>query len=240
MCGCGESLGESMTSGDNDIVRMFDRISPVYDRMNRLMSWGMDVKWRRKALEILNITPGDVVLDLASGTGDLAFEAFKQQQDIQIIACDPSPAMTMIGRGKLKGWNVEFVRNFGEYLPFGEGCFQRAMMAFGIRSFPDRGLTLKELFRVVDTGGKLVILEMTSRKQTVVEWFFGWYFRGLVPLLGALISKDHQAYRFLPKSVDAFPEPIDFAGEMVKAGWDSVQWLPLAGGVVTIFIAEKR
>ena len=239
MCGYSESLGESMTSGDTDVIGMFDRISPVYDRMNRLMSLGMDLRWRQKTVETLNLFSGAIVLDLASGTGDLALEAFRQQQDIRVIACDPSPAMMMIGREKLKGRNVEFVRNFGEYLPFGEGCFQRAMMAFGIRSFPDRCLTLKELFRVVSVGGKLVILEMTSRKQTMLEWFFGWYFRGLVPLLGALISKDYKAYRFLPKSVDAFPEPIDFAGEMVKTGWGRVQWLPLTGGVVTIFIAEK-
>jgi demethylmenaquinone methyltransferase/2-methoxy-6-polyprenyl-1,4-benzoquinol methylase len=240
MCGYSVSLSESKKIRDTDIIRMFDRISPVYDRMNRLMSLGMDIRWRRKAVKMLDLFPGAAVLDLASGTGDLALEAFKQQPDIQVIACDPSPAMTEIGRNKLKGRRVEFIRSYGEYLPFSEGSFQRAMMAFGIRNFPDRILALKELFRVITPKGRLVILEMTSRKQTILEWFFGCYFRGIVPLFGALISKNYKAYQYLPKSVDNFPEPINFAGEMMKAGWESVQWFPLAFGVVTIFIAEKR
>jgi demethylmenaquinone methyltransferase/2-methoxy-6-polyprenyl-1,4-benzoquinol methylase len=219
---------------------MFDRISPVYDRMNRIMSLGMDLKWRRKAVAALDLFPGAFVLDLASGTGDMVLEAFRQQAEIQVMACDPSPAMLRIGRDKLDGKGVELVRSVGENLCFRDNSFHRAMMAFGIRTFSDRKAALTELYRVTMPGGKLVILEMTSRKHSLPEWFFGWYFRRMVPLLGVCVSKDREAYRYLPRSVDAFPAPDDFAAEMVKAGWHSVQWLPLAGGTVTLFIAEKQ
>ena len=222
-----------------DVIRMFDRISPVYDMMNRMMSLGMDRGWRRKAVTALKIQSGSRVLDLACGTGDMSLEAQNQQPDIKIVGVDPSPAMMAVGRPRYSRNGVVLVRSWGEHLPFADSSFHRAMMAFGIRSFPDRKIAVTELHRVVAPGGKLAILEMTSRKRSIPEALFGWYFRGLVPLIGAIISRDKRAYRYLPASVDAFPQPLDFGREIIESGWKSVQWTPMAGGVVSLFVAEK-
>jgi demethylmenaquinone methyltransferase/2-methoxy-6-polyprenyl-1,4-benzoquinol methylase len=226
-------------SSREDIVRMFDRISPVYDLMNRLMSLGMDRAWRRKAISVLEITPGAHVLDLACGTCDMTLEAFKYQQDIQVIGVDPSSAMMNVSRRRIPKDTALLVQTWSEQLPFMQNSFDRAMMAFGIRSFPDRVHSLKELQRVVISGGRLVILEMTSRKHSIMNTLFGWYFRVLVPIVGTIISREKSAYHFLPASVDAFPQPIDFAGEIITAGWNSVHWFSLTGGVVTLFVADK-
>lgn len=218
---------------------MFDRISPVYDRMNRLMSLGMDLKWRRRAVASLDIPPGSTVLDLACGTGDMTAIALKLHPGITVIGADPSAGMIAVGRPKYSRNGVALVKSWAEYLPFSNDSFDRAMMAFGIRSFPDRKIALRELHRVVVPGGRLSILEMTSRKKSIQESLFGWFFRGLVPLIGAVISKDRRAYHYLPDSVDAFPEPEDFLDEITESGWKSVRWTPMAGGVVSLFLAEK-
>ena len=220
-------------------VRMFDRISPVYDVMNRLMSLGMDLRWRRKTIEFLDIPPHATILDLACGTGDMMLLASRVSNDIKIVGADPSLAMIRTGRKRYVDQNFALVNGWGESLPFADNCFDRAMMAFGIRNFSDRKYALSELHRVTKTGGRLAILEMTTRKRTFFETLFGWYFRGLVPLIGRLISRDKTAYRFLPASVDIFPEPADFAAEIISNGWQHVSWRSFSGGVVTLFHAMK-
>jgi demethylmenaquinone methyltransferase/2-methoxy-6-polyprenyl-1,4-benzoquinol methylase len=240
MSGYNQQVARNTESGNRDIIRMFDRISPVYDRMNRLMSLGMDRRWRRKAVAAIDIPNGAKVLDLACGTGDMGLEALSQVQNLQIVGVDPSPAMLAIARNRLMTWNTALSMAWGEQLPFRDSIFDRAMIAFGIRSFPNRLTALKELRRVVMPGGKLAILEMTSRKPATLESLFGWYFRHLVPAVGTLMSRHRHAYHYLPASVDAFPEPRDFAGEMVVAGWNTVSWIPMAGGVVTLFVAENQ
>ena len=233
-----QASGSSMPKGE-EVVRMFDRISPVYDLMNRLMSLGMDLDWRRKAIASLGIQPGARVLDLACGTGDMSVETTRSVQDIWVVGIDPSPAMVNVGRQRLSGNGVVLVRGWAESLPFGDNAFDRAMMAFGIRNFSDRLQALQELHRVLIPGGKAAILEMTTRKQALLETLFGWYFRGVVPIIGSWISRDKSAYHHLPTSVDAFHEPLEFAGEMAASGWRSVKWSSLAGGVVTLFVADK-
>jgi demethylmenaquinone methyltransferase/2-methoxy-6-polyprenyl-1,4-benzoquinol methylase len=226
-------------STQQEVIRMFDRISPVYDKMNRMMSLGMDLRWRRRAVAALDIPSGARVLDLACGTGDMTAIAISQQPGIRVVGVDPSPAMVAVGRPRFSRNGVVLVRSWGEYLPFSDSTFDRAMMAFGIRSFPDRIIALRELRRTVVAGGKLAILEMTSRKQSLLEAVFSLYFRGLMPLIGAVISRDWKAYHYLPDSVDAFPRPQDFLHEMMEAGWKSAKWTPMAGGVVSLFLAEK-
>ena len=227
-----------MSKGE-EVVRMFDRISQVYDLMNRLMSLGMDLNWRRKAISSLGIQPSACVLDLACGTGDMAIEAGKSIHDIRVVGIDPSPAMMKVGRQRFSGNGVLLVKGWAESLPFGDNAFDRAMMAFGIRNFSDRLQALQELHRVLIPGGKVAILEMTTRKRAPLETLFGWYFRGVVPIIGSWVSRDKSAYYHLPASVDAFPEPSEFAGEMSTSGWRSVRWSSLAGGVVTLFVAYK-
>jgi len=203
------------------------------------MSLGMDLKWRRRAVASLGILPDSRVLDLACGTGDMTAIALKLHPGITVIGADPSAAMMAVGHPKYSRNSVALVKSWAEYLPFATDSFDRAMMAFGIRSFPDRKIALMELRRVVMSGGRLAILEMTSRKKSIRETLFGWFFRRLVPLIGALISRDQRAYHYLPDSVDAFPEPDDFLREIIESGWKSVCWTPIAGGVVSLFLAEK-
>lgn len=221
------------------VVEMFDRISPVYDLMNRLMSLGMDVEWRRKTIRALDIHPGSLVLDLACGTGDLTKIALESCNTAQIIAVDPSLAMTGILRHRISDKSTQLIRGWDNQLPFRDHKFDRAMIAFGIRNFPDRVQALRELFRVTKPDGKLAVLEMTSRSHTFLNTLFGWYFRKLIPIVGRLISRDRRAYHHLPASVDVFPEPADFARELTIAGWSKTTWISLAGGVVTLFLSEK-
>ncbi len=239
MCGCKTRPETDINIGDRQVVKMFDRISPVYDLMNRLMSLGMDVGWRRKAIRALDINPGSLLLDLACGTGDLTKIALESCDNIQVMAVDPSQAMIDIFRRSITDKSAHLVRGWDNELPFNDGSFQRSMMAFGIRNFPNRMQALQELFRVTQTGGKLAILEMTSRSQTFLNTLFSWYFRKLVPIVGGMISRDKGAYSHLPSSVDAFPEPVDFARELTTAGWTKATWTSIAGGVVTLFLAEK-
>ena len=222
-----------------EVVRMFNRISPVYDMMNRIMSLGMDLRWRRRAVAALDIPPDGRVLDLACGTGDMAVMAATRHPGIHVVGVDPSPSMMVVGLPRFSQNGVVLIRGWGEHLPFPDNTFDRGMMSFGIRSFPDRVIALKELRRAIVTGGKLVILEMTSRKRSLLETIFSWYFRGLMPLIGSLVSRDWKAYHYLPKSVGAFPRPDNFLQEIMEAGWKSAKWTPMAGGVVSSFLAEK-
>ena len=239
MCGYNTYPPADVNIGGRHVVEMFDRISPVYDLMNRLMSLGMDVGWRRKTIRVLDIHPGSLVLDLGCGTGDLTKIAIESCDTVQIMAVDPSQAMIDIFRHRIIDESVHLIRGWDNELPFRDHKFDRSMIAFGIRNFPNRVQALQELFRVTKPYGKLAVLEMTSRSHTFLNTLFGWYFRKLVPIVGRLISRDRRAYHHLPASVDAFPEPADFARELTIAGWARTTWTSLAGGVVTLFLSEK-
>jgi demethylmenaquinone methyltransferase/2-methoxy-6-polyprenyl-1,4-benzoquinol methylase len=215
-----------------DVQAMFDRISPVYDAMNRLMTMGLDQRWRRMTAEAV-VRPGDRVLDVCCGTGDLALAA--ERAGGEVTGLDFSEAM--LARARQKSRSIEWVQGDALDLPFGDGAFDAVTVGFGIRNLADLEAGLRELVRVLRPGGRLGCLEIT-RPQGALRPFFRLWFDGLVPLAGKLLPGG-AAYTYLPASVRRFPGPVDLARAMHAAGFAAVRWRLLAGGIVAVHEARS-
>ena len=215
-----------------DAVRtMFDRISPVYDAMNRTMTLGLDQRWRRAAAGAA-VRPGDRVLDACCGTGDLALAA--KAAGGTVTGLDFSPRMLERARGK--SGEIEWVQGDVLALPFEEASFDAATVGFGVRNVDDLELGLAELRRVLRPGGRLAILEIT-RPRGVLAPFYRLWFDRLVPLLGRVLPGG-SAYTYLPASVRRFPGPEELAELLRSAGFEDVRWRLYAGGIVALHMGE--
>jgi demethylmenaquinone methyltransferase/2-methoxy-6-polyprenyl-1,4-benzoquinol methylase len=214
------------------VEAMFDRISPVYDPMNRLMTAGLDRRWRRMAARAV-VTPGDRVLDACCGTGDLALEA--ERAGGRVTGLDFSARM--LERARRKSASVEWVRGDLLALPFADGSFDAATVGFGIRNVADLDAGLRELARVLRPGGRLGCLEIT-RPRGALRPFFSLWFDGLVPLAGKLVPGG-SAYSYLPASVRRFPGPEDLGEAMRDAGFGEIGWRLLGGGIVALHTATR-
>ena len=216
---------------------MFDRISGVYDRMNRVMTAGLDRTWRRRAADRAEIGPGDRVLDLCCGTGDLAIEiADRVGPGGEVIGADFSEPMLEIARQKspAEGGNaVSFVNADALELPFEDHSFDALTIAFGARNLADLDRGLAEMRRVLRPDGRLVILEITQPRRQPLKGFFALWFDRLVPLFGR-VAGDSAAYSYLPDSVRSFPDADALADRLVSAGFDRVRWTVMAGGIIAI------
>jgi demethylmenaquinone methyltransferase / 2-methoxy-6-polyprenyl-1,4-benzoquinol methylase len=213
-----------------DAVRsMFDRISPVYDAMNRTMTAGLDQRWRRATVAAV-VWPGDRVLDACCGTGDLAIAALHTGG--RVTGLDFSERM--LERARRKSAEVEWLQGDALALPFEDGSFDAATVGFGVRNLDDLELGLAELRRVLRPGGRVAILEIT-RPRGVLAPFYRLWFDGLVPLLGKALPGG-SAYTYLPASVRRFPGPEDLAELLRAAGFDDVRWKTFAGGIVALHI----
>jgi demethylmenaquinone methyltransferase / 2-methoxy-6-polyprenyl-1,4-benzoquinol methylase len=217
-----------------DAVRtMFDRIAPVYDAMNRVMTMGLDRRWRRLTAEAV-VQRGNEVLDACCGTGDLAVAA--ERAGGRVTGVDFSERM--LDRARPKSAAVSWVRADVLAMPFQEGSFDAVTVGFGIRNVEDLEAVLRELARVVRRGGRLGCLEIT-RPRGLLRHFFLLWFDGLVPLAGKLLPGG-AAYSYLPASVRRFPGPEDLADAMRRAGFDDVDWRLLGGGIVALHTAVRR
>jgi demethylmenaquinone methyltransferase / 2-methoxy-6-polyprenyl-1,4-benzoquinol methylase len=217
-----------------DAVRtMFDRIAPVYDAMNRVMTMGLDRRWRRLTAEAV-VQRGNEVLDACCGTGDLAVAA--ERAGGRVTGVDFSERM--LDRARPKSAAVSWVRADVLAMPFQEGSFDAVTVGFGIRNVEDLEAVLRELARVVRRGGRLGCLEIT-RPRGLLRPFFRLWFDGLVPLAGKLLPGG-AAYSYLPASVRRFPGPEDLADAMRRAGFADVRWRLLGGGIVALHTAVKR
>ena len=217
-----------------DAVRtMFDRIAPVYDPMNRLMTFGLDGRWRRLTAEAV-VQPSDRVLDACCGTGDLALAALAAGGG-EVVGVDFSDAM--LARARRKSPAVEWVTGDLLTLPFPDGAFDAATVGFGVRNVEDLDAGLRELARVVRPGGRLGCLEIT-RPSGVLRPFFRLWFDGLVPLAGKVLPGGG-AYSYLPASVRRFPGPEDLAAALYRSGFAEVEWRRLGGGIVALHVARK-
>ena len=222
---------ESGTLPPESVRTMFDRIAPVYDVMNRVMTAGLDQRWRRETARAV-VRPGDRVLDAACGTGDLALAAAKAGG--KVTGVDFSEAM--LARARRKAPELDWVRGDLLALPFADETFDAATVGFGVRNVADLGAALEELRRVLRPGGRLAILEIT-RPRGPLRVFYSLWFDRVVPVLGKILPGG-EAYTYLPASVRRFPGPDDLVAEL--HGFDDVRYRLFAGGIVALHTGVRR
>jgi len=220
---------------------MFDRIARRYDMLNRIMSLGMDQRWRRRTVKALELKPGDHVLDLATGTGDLALRIARRNPEVSVVGVDPSEGMLGIGRDKVAraglASRIELVVGDAQALPLPSASVDGACIAFGIRNVPDRARGLAEMARVVRTGRKVCVLELGEPRRGIFAPFTRFHIRVIVPRLGALLSGQRE-YRYLQQSVAAFPPPDEFATMMEVAGLTNVTVRTMGFGACNLYVGE--
>jgi demethylmenaquinone methyltransferase/2-methoxy-6-polyprenyl-1,4-benzoquinol methylase len=224
---------------------MFDRIAGLYDRMNAVMTAGLDRTWRHRAAELAGVSPGDRVLDVATGTGDLAFElARRVSPGGEVVGIDFSEHMLELAREKARadpgsGASLRFESANALSLPFADGAFDAATVGFGARNFADLERGLSEMARVVRPGGRVVVLEITTPQRPPLSTFFELWFDRIVPLLGRLAG-DAQAYSYLPLSVRRFPDPDALAAVMWRSGMSDLHYILTGGGIVALHVGVVR
>jgi len=237
----GESAGRGESPGRleaGQVRAMFDRIAGVYDLLNTVMTAGLHHRWRERAADVAGVSPGDRVLDVATGTGDLALELGRRvAPGGEVVGSDFSEAM--LERARRKNQFPQSLRfEWGDALDlsYPDGSFDAATVGFGARNFADLARGLREMRRVVRPGGRVVVLEFTTPTRPPLSIFYGIWFDRIVPVLGR-IAGDPDAYAYLPSSVKRFPGPRDLAGEMERAGLCEIRYLLTAGGIVAIHAA---
>ena len=220
---------------------MFDRIARRYDLLNRVLSLGLDRRWGRMAAAALELGAGARVLDLACGTGDLALAILRRHPDAAVTGLDPSRAMLDIAGDKAARRGVALALELGiaEELPFDSAAFDGVSIAFGLRNVPDRARALGEMARVTRPGGRVVVLELGEPRGRLLGPIARFHIHRVVPRLGALLSGARE-YRYLEKSIAAFPPPDQVAAMMRRAGLEPAEPVPLAFGACHLYAAEKR
>ena len=227
------------TLEEGQVRAMFDRIAGVYDRMNHVMSAGLHHQWRARAADLAEVGPGDRVLDVATGTGDLAFAlAERVAPGGAVVGSDFSEAMLARARqkgsaGAPPGVEIAFEAGNALELPYPDDGFDAATVAFGARNFSDLDRGLAEMARVTRPGGRVVVLEITTPQRPPLSWFHRVWFDRLIPGLGRLAG-DPDAYAYLPNSVRRFPAPEALAAALERAGMEDIRWVLTAGGIIAL------
>ena len=234
---------DSNLSKKKQVEQMFDNISPKYDFLNHFLSFGIDKIWRNKTIKVVGENNPKYILDVATGTGDLAFVAQKKLNPNKIVGLDLSNGMLNVGRQKSKKRGlekiIEFTQGDSEKLPFEDNLFDAVMVSFGVRNFENLIAGLSEINRVLKKDGKITVLEFSKPSTFPVKQAYGIYSKYLLPIFGAAISKDKSAYQYLPESVAAFPEGESFLRKLESAGFNSFFMKRLSGGIATIYSAKK-
>jgi demethylmenaquinone methyltransferase/2-methoxy-6-polyprenyl-1,4-benzoquinol methylase len=227
------------------IAGMFDAIAPRYDALNHLLSAGLDRGWRRRAVHELGLTGRERLLDMCTGTGDLAIEAATAAtgRAASVIGIDFAAEMLRLAAVKIRGAGladrIRLARGDATRVPLPDACCDAATIAFGIRNVLDPVLACREFARVVRPGGRLAVLEFGAPTIPGCRELYGWYFRVVLPRVGRLISKHGDAYSYLPASVAQFPPPASFMAMLRAAGFSHVRYLPLTLGIVGLYVAER-
>jgi demethylmenaquinone methyltransferase/2-methoxy-6-polyprenyl-1,4-benzoquinol methylase len=234
---------DSTESKKKQVEKMFDKIAFRYDFLNHFLSAGIDVGWRKKAIKKLRSLNPKSVLDVATGTGDMAILASKLLSAEKIIGIDISEGMLDIGKKKIEKLGlqqrIELLKGDSETIIFDDNSFDAVTVAFGVRNFQDLELGLNEIKRVLKPGGKLVILECTKPKLPVIKNFYNLYLNLIAPLIGRVVSKNKNAYQYLNESVQKFPEGNDFVQILNKLGYKNASCKTLSLGISSIYCGEK-
>ncbi|HEY1597153.1 MAG TPA: bifunctional demethylmenaquinone methyltransferase/2-methoxy-6-polyprenyl-1,4-benzoquinol methylase UbiE [Thermoleophilaceae bacterium] len=216
---------------------MFDRIARVYDLMNSVMTAGMHHRWRERAVDMANVQAGGRALDVATGTGDLAIALERRVGPAgAVIGSDFSEQMLELARRKSDA--VKFEWGNALELSYDDASFDAVTVGFGARNFSDLPAGLAEMARVTRSGGRVVVLEITTPQRPPLSWFFRIWFDRVVPMLGR-IAGDPEAYSYLPSSVRRFPGPEELGADLVAAGLEDVRWVLTAGGIIAIHSGRK-
>jgi len=220
---------------EGQVRAMFDRISGFYDLVNTVMTVGLHHRWRARAADLAAIGPGSRVLDVATGTGDLAIEL--ASRGAEVVGSDFSDEMLTVARRKAP--SLRFEHGNALALPYADGEFDAATVGFGARNFADLERGLAEMARVVRPGGRVVVLEITTPTKPPLSTFYRIWFDRLVPAIGRLAG-DSDAYEYLPNSVKRFPGPEGLAAAMDRAGLERLRWILTAGGIIALHVGEVR
>lgn len=236
--------GESDSRHKSEQVRaMFDNIAPAYDFMNRAMSFGIDKLWRKKAVSIIKRHGGKNMLDVATGTGDLAINMGKSMPDARITGIDLSEKMIGCGLAKIRSAKlddrIQLMQADCLDLPFDDDSFDVITVAYGVRNFEKLQQGYNEMARVMKPGGMLVVIELSTPTSRWVLPFYKLYTRHIIPMVGRIVSKDVRAYTYLPESIAAVPQGQAMLSLMEKAGFKQTRHLPLTFGTCTIYIGIK-
>lgn len=226
------------------VEQMFDNIAPTYDRLNHIMSLNIDRMWRRRVMRIVRRSKASKIMDIATGTGDLAIAMAKRMERAEILGIDLSEEMLAVARSKVKRLGLEqritLLKGDAESLTMvADGVMDVATVAFGVRNFENLEGGLAEIYRTLKAGGKLVVLEFSIPRNRLVRWVYAQYSHRLIPRIGALISKDREAYTYLPESVDEFPSPERFTDMLFGVGFKEVRRRSQSFGIAHIYEAVK-
>ena len=229
---------------DSPIAKMFDRISPKYDRLNHLLSLNIDKTWRKKTAKAVAKDQPKTILDLATGTGDLAIALAKYNPQAHIIGLDISEKMLEIGKAKIakQGLDNQIDLRLGDAaaLPFESQFFDAVTVAFGVRNFENLQQGLSEICRVLKPNGQVYILEFSMPERFPIKQAYRLYFKQILPKIGKQVSKDDWAYSYLPESVERFPKPAAFLQTLNDNGLSEASTRSLTWGIATLYTARKR
>jgi demethylmenaquinone methyltransferase/2-methoxy-6-polyprenyl-1,4-benzoquinol methylase len=226
------------------VESMFDSIAWRYDFLNHFLSFGIDRIWRRRVVRIISRHyKNPEILDVATGTGDLAITAMRIEP-LKVTGIDISRNMLELGKEKIRkkglSGRIELMQGDSENIPFGDNLFDVSMVAFGVRNFADPLLGLKEMQRVIRNGGMIVVLEFSKPSGFLFRTIYNFYFRNILPAVGKLFSKDNAAYSYLPDSVNRFPDNEVFLQLLTEAGFSDTRQVKLTGGVASIYTGFKK
>lgn len=222
---------------------MFDGIAPTYDFLNHFLSLGIDILWRKKAVSFLRKSEPNLILDIATGTGDLAIEA-STIKSCTIKGIDVSQKMLAIGIDKIKkkklSNRIDLIEGDSENIPFAENMFDAACVGFGVRNFANLKKGISEINRVLKPGGQFVILEFTKPSKFPIKQLYSLYFSKILPFTGRIFSGHNEAYTYLHDSVQQFPDNLSFKNLLLECGFTDIQIEPLSFGIASIFVCTKR
>ncbi len=237
------NLPERSAQFPQQIESMFGAIAPRYDFLNRVLSFGQDIYWRKKAVAVLAPSKDGCYLDVATGTADLAIEIAKCRVR-KVYGVDFCIPMLNLGMNKVKRKNrkddIAFIAGCGEALPFADNLFDGTSVAFGLRNFSSPENGLKEMIRILKPKGRIVVLEFSMPENIFLKWIYKSYFDIILPIFGRMVSKHDSAYKYLPESVSHFPQRKEFAEMMEFAGFKQVGFQNLTFGIVTLYTGVKN